>query len=67
MTEILLIGFILGVFFGAWIVSRFDVPNTEINGKYKAKNGANMNLTNEVEPIKNRKSWKLFKNIGRKS
>ena len=43
----IILGLIIGVFIGAWIVSSFDVPNAEINGKFKPKNGANININNE--------------------
>ena len=40
------LGLIIGVFLGAYIVNLFDVPNAEINGKFKPKNGANININN---------------------
>ena len=38
----LFVGSILGVLIGAFVVKQFNVPDTVINGKIKAKRGSNI-------------------------
>lgn len=42
----IIVGIIIGVFLGGYIVKLFNVTDYSISGKYKAKNGSNMDLTN---------------------
>ena len=41
-----IVGFILGVLLGAFVVQQFNVPDTAINGKYKAKKGGRIDFKN---------------------
>jgi len=61
MTNLLIggiLGIIIGVFLGGWIVKLFNVTDYEISGKYKAKNGSNMDLTNTIESKPKRRLFK---------
>ena len=42
----LIIGLILGVILGGFVVKWFNVSDTTINGKYKIKNGDNIDFKN---------------------
>jgi len=58
MTNILvglIIGVIGGAFLGGGLVKMFNVTDTEINGKYKAKKDGKIDLTNILKPEKERK------------
>ena len=56
------IGLIIGAFLGAYLVNLFDVPNAEINGKFKPKKGAKIDINNQqLNDKQNGKLRNLFR------
>ena len=54
----IIIGIIIGAFLGGYLVYRFNVPDTVINGKNRAKKGGVINFKAIAQP-----KQKLFKRI----
>jgi hypothetical protein len=56
------IGVIIGSFLGSYLVRLFDVPNAMINGKFKPKNGATIDINNQqLNDKQNGKLRNLFR------